>query len=58
VPIDELNVVCIINGIIKYKIERPVLPSMKKIHEETYEEALKIIQEKDPTMQLIKIKQK
>ena len=54
VPIGELNAVGIIKGILDYNIKQTGLPSMKKIHKETYQEAVKIIQEKDPTMQLIK----
>lgn len=54
VPIGELDVICIINGIIKYKIEQQGFSNMKITHTETYEEALKIVEEKDPTMQLIK----
>ena len=54
VPIGELDVIYIVNGIIKYKIEQPDISSMKEIHRETYEEALKIVEEKDPSMQLIK----
>jgi len=54
VPIGELNVIYIFNGIIKYKLKQPDISSMKEIHRETYGEALKIVEEKDPTMQLIK----
>jgi hypothetical protein len=58
VPIGEFNAVGIINGILDYNIEQSGFPSMKKIHKETYDEAVKIIQEKDPDMRLIKKKQK
>jgi hypothetical protein len=54
IPIGELDVIYIVKGIIKYKIEQPGIPSMKEIHRETYGEALKIVEETDPTMQLIK----
>jgi len=54
VPIGELNIISAINGVLKYDIEQPGIPSMKEIHRETYREALKIVEEKDPTMQLIK----
>jgi len=54
VPIGEFNVVEIINGRLDYHIEQPGLPSMKRVHRENYQEAVKIIEEQDPTMQLIK----
>jgi hypothetical protein len=54
IPIGELDVIYIVKGIIKYKIEQPGIPSMKEIHRETYGEALKIVEETDPSMQLIK----
>jgi hypothetical protein len=54
VPIGELNIISALNGILEYDIEQPGIPSMKEIHRETYGEALKIVEEKDPSMQLIK----
>jgi len=56
VPMSELNVIGAIKGRLDYNIEQPRPIIMTEVHRETYEEAVKIIEEKDPTMQLIKKK--
>lgn len=48
VPIGALSVICEIDGILKYKTRQPDPIILHKIHEETYEEAVKILETQGP----------
>jgi hypothetical protein len=54
-PVGFLTVADEICGKMIYKIQQPGLPSMKTIHEETYEEAKKLVEQQDPGMKKIKM---
>lgn len=53
-PMGFLTVVGEINGKNSYKIRQPGYPSMKKVHQEPYEEAKKLVVQNDPEMKRIK----
>jgi hypothetical protein len=54
IPLDALCVVSSVNGKLVYRNRDSQTKRMKRIHEETFEEAVKLIEVQDPKMKLIK----
>ena len=48
VPPGGLSVVTAVNGLLEYETSQPHPPRLKTIHEETYEQALRILSERHP----------
>ena len=52
VPIGSLAVATLINDMLEYKAEQQEASSFKKIHKETYQEALQLLHERSPATPL------